>query len=67
MYTNELLQEKYKAQKELFKIARADQELYFDMIEQSVRELYKEKNWNLVFSKREGGFEEEENAKKALG
>jgi len=67
MYTNELLEEKYKAQKELFKIARDDEELYFEMIEQLVRELYKEKNWNLVFSKRQGSFEEKENAKKALG
>ena len=62
-----LLEEKYKAQKELFKIAKDDQELYFDMIEQFARELYKENNWNLVFSKRQGGFEEDENAKKALG
>ena len=67
MYTNVLLEEKYSAQKELFKIAGDDQELYFDMIEQFVQELYKEKNWNLVFSKRQGGFEEEGNAKKALG
>jgi hypothetical protein len=67
MYTNVLLEEKYNAQKELFKIAGNDQELYFDIIEQFVQELYKEKKWNLAFSKRQGGFEEEENAQKALG
>ena len=49
MYTNVLLEEKYNAQKELFKIAGNDQELYFDIIEQFVQELYKEKKWNLAF------------------
>ena len=56
MYTNELLEEKHKTQKELSASVQDIQESYFDMIEQYVKELYKSKNWNLVYSKRQGGF-----------
>ena len=67
MYTNELLEEKYKTQKELIEFAEDDQELYFELIEQFVAELYRDKKWNLVYSKRKGGYEEQANPRKALG
>mgnify|MGYP006301958619 CR=1 FL=1 len=66
MYTNELLEEKYKTQKELIEFAKDDQELYFELIEQFVSELYRDKKWNLVYSKRKGGYEEQTNPRKAL-
>jgi len=57
MYTNELLEEKYKVQAELFQIAEGVQESYLDLIEKYVKELYKERNWKLVYSKRRRGYE----------
>ena len=67
MYTNELLQEKYKAQKELSKKAQDTKVNYFDIIEKYVKELYKQKNWNLVFSKRKGGYLDQKNINKVTG
>jgi len=66
MYTNELLEEKYRAQKELCASSQDDQKSYIDLIEHYAQELYKEKNWNLTFSKRKGGYEEPAFLKKAL-
>ena len=67
MYTNELLQEKYKVQKELSKKAQDSKENYFDVIEKDVKEFYRQKHWNLVFSKREGGYLDQKNVNKVTG
>lgn len=67
MYTNELLQEKYKSQKKLSKIAQDTKKDYFDIIEKNVRELFQQKSWNFVFSKRKGGYLNPENINKKAG
>ena len=61
MYKNELLQEKYIAQNELSKKARETKANYFDIIEKDVKELYRQKNWNLAFSKRKGSYLDQKN------
>lgn len=56
MYTNELLEEKYKAQRELSHQAEVEQKDYLKLIEEEVQELFKKNGWELKYSKREGGF-----------
>ena len=56
MYTNELLEEKYKAQKELSERAEKEKKDYFKIIEEEVKELFEKKGWKLKFSTRKGGF-----------
>ena len=48
MYTDELLEEKYKAQKELAERAEKEKKDYFKIIEEEVKELFEKKaeNWN---------------------
>lgn len=58
MYTSELLQEKYKAQKLLTSGAK-DWDSYFKLIDELARDTYKHKSRKLVFAKREGGYIEE--------
>ena len=67
MYTNELLQEKYKTQKNLSKIAQDTKKDYNDIIEENVRDLFRQKSWELVFSKRKGGYLNQENTNKIAG
>ncbi|NIM18599.1 MAG: hypothetical protein GTO45_42025 [Candidatus Aminicenantes bacterium] len=55
MYTNELLEEKYKAQKELSHQAEIEKKDYLELIEEEVQELFKKNGWNLKYSKRRGG------------
>jgi hypothetical protein len=57
VYTSELLEEKYRAQKKILAKAGGIQEKYFEIVTELANELYKEKGWNLVFSKRNGGYE----------
>lgn len=57
MYTSELLEEKYRAQKRILAKAGGNQEKYFEIVTELANELYKEKGWDLVYSKRNGGFE----------
>ena len=56
MYTNELLEEKYRAQRELSLEAEKVKEKYFKLIEKEVLNLFKKNGWKLRFSKRKGGF-----------
>jgi (p)ppGpp synthase/HD superfamily hydrolase len=56
MYTNELLEEKYKAQKQLFNKAKSENKNYLDLIEEEVKDLFSRNNWNFKFSKRKGSF-----------
>ncbi len=67
MYTNELLQEKYKAQNVLSKKARDTKVNYFDIIKENVKKLYQQKNWDLGFSKRKGGYLDQKNIHKVTG
>ena len=56
MYTNELLEEKYKAQQLLLKESEAAKIDYFDLIQQEVLELFKQNGWVLTFAERKGGY-----------
>jgi len=56
MYTNDLLEEKYKAQRELFQEAESSGKDYLDFIESEVKDLFRQKGWSLDFSERRGGF-----------
>ena len=56
MYTNELLEEKYKAQKELSHQAEMGNEEYLKVIEEEVQKLFKRNGWDFKYSKRKGGF-----------
>ena len=56
MITNELLEEKYKAQKELSSRAEKQGKDYLQLIEEEVKELFNKNGWNLKFSKRKGGY-----------
>ena len=53
MYTDVLLQEKYRAQKLLISMAQEQGKDYFDFIEEMARELYQSKGWTMNFSKSE--------------
>jgi (p)ppGpp synthase/HD superfamily hydrolase len=59
MYTNQLLEEKYKAQKELSHQAEKEKKDYLKLIEEEVKELFKRNGWNSMLSKRKGGFLEQ--------
>jgi hypothetical protein len=50
MYTNELLEEKHKAQKELYKKAQNTKQDYFDVIKQEAEKLYQEKGWVIEYN-----------------
>ncbi|OQY00954.1 MAG: hypothetical protein B6I26_06735 [Desulfobacteraceae bacterium 4572_130] len=52
MYTNELLEEKYKAQKQLFKKAKIEKKDYFEIVNQEVQDLFKLKGWKIEFNKK---------------
>ena len=56
MYKSELLEEKYKAQKILSDMAKKSGKDYFEIIKQDVKKLFKERGWELKFSKRKGGY-----------
>lgn len=56
MYTNELLEEKYKAQKELSAQAKKEKKNYLEFVEEEVKEFFKKKGWKLKYSQRKGGF-----------
>jgi len=56
MYSNELLEEKYKAQLKLRNMAKADGKDYFEVIEKKVDELFKKNKWKKKTSKKKGGF-----------
>ena len=56
MYTNDLLEEKYKAQKELFLQAEKQGKEYHQFIREMVQKLFKAKGWTLKYSPRKGGF-----------
>ncbi len=56
MYTNELLEEKYKAQRELAEQAEREGKTYHAVAEEKVRELFKKNGWKMKISKRKGGF-----------
>ncbi len=56
MYTNDLLEEKYKAQKKLSRAAESANIDYLEFIEAEVKSLYAERGWKLKYSKRKGGF-----------
>ena len=56
MYTNELLEEKYKAQKELSNQAKIEKREYLELIEDEVRKLFSKNKWDLKYSNRKGGF-----------
>jgi len=54
MYTNELLEEKYKAQLKLSEMSKKQDKNYFNIVEEEVAELFKKMGWTLHFSKRKG-------------
>lgn len=54
MYTNELLEEKYKAQLALIQKAQNLSKDYFSVVEEEVHALFKKMGWAFHFSKRKG-------------
>ena len=54
MYTNELLEEKYKAQRELSKQAEKENKDYFDFVNKEVYNLFKQNGRKVCFDKRRG-------------
>ena len=56
MYTNDLLKEKYKAQRQLSEDADKANKDYLEFVEAEVKSLYDKKGWKLRVSKRKGGF-----------
>ena len=56
MYTNELLEEKYRTQKKLYTEAQNNHEDYITYIENIVKSLFHDKLWHLDYSKRKGGY-----------
>jgi hypothetical protein len=56
MYTNEILEEKYRAQKELAYQAEKEHKEYLELVEEEVRKLFKKNGWRLTYSQRKGGF-----------
>ena len=56
MYTNELLEEKYKAQKELAHLTITENKDYLKLIEDEVQHLFKNKGWKIKYSNKKGGF-----------
>jgi hypothetical protein len=55
MYTNELLEEKYKAQRQLFKKAKVEKKDYFEIVTMEIQDLFKYNGWNMQFDKKKGG------------
>ncbi|EDN71101.1 hypothetical protein BGP_4039 [Beggiatoa sp. PS] len=55
MYTNALLEEKYKAQRQLSKKAKAEKVDYFEIVNMEVQNLFKHNGWDIQFDKRNGG------------
>ena len=49
MYTNEILEEKYKAQRELTKKAVIEKKDYFEIIKDEVRDLFNKNCWEVRF------------------
>ena len=47
MYTNELLEEKYKAQRRLLKQAKIENKDYFEFINDEVQKLFNKKGWKI--------------------
>lgn len=56
MYTNDLLEEKYKAQRQLSEEADKANKDYLEFIEAEVKSLYAKKGWKLRVLKRKRGF-----------
>ncbi len=54
MYTNELLEEKYKAQRELSKQAEKENKDYFEIVKKEVHDLFKRNGWEMQFDKKSG-------------
>ena len=52
----ELLEEKYRAQRELSFQAEKEKKEYSRIIEEEVENLFQKNGWKLKFSKRKGGF-----------
>ncbi len=55
MYTSELLEEKYKAQRQLSKQAQIAKKDYFEIANKEVQDLFKQNGWKMEFDKRNGG------------
>lgn len=55
MYTNELLEEKYKAQRQLSRKAEIEKKDYFEVIENEVQELFIQNGWKMQFDEKKGG------------
>ena len=55
MYTNDLLEEKYKAPRQLSKRAEIEETNYFEIVKQEVENLYKKNGWEMLFDKKSGG------------
>jgi len=45
MYTNELLEEKYKAQKKLYENAKRENVDYFEFVEQEFKKIFEARGW----------------------
>ncbi len=54
MYTNELLEEKYKAQRELSKQAKKENKDYFDFVNKEVYNLFQQNGRKMCVDKRRG-------------
>ena len=55
MYTNELLEEKYKAQRQLSKEAVIEKKDYFEFVNKEAQDLFKHNGWEIQFDKKSGG------------
>ncbi|MCH8316924.1 MAG: hypothetical protein IIA88_00265 [Bacteroidetes bacterium] len=56
MYTNELLEEKYKAQKQIATKAKKQSKNYLQVVEEEVGALFKKFGWSMNEANREGGY-----------
>jgi len=55
MYTNELLEEKYKAQRQLSTEAVISKKGYFEFANKEATDLFKYNGWEIQFDKKSGG------------
>ena len=59
MYTNELLEEKFRAQEKLFQRSKKKNRKYLEIIEEEVKKLFGQKGWQAKLSSRTGGYLED--------
>ena len=56
MYSDPILEEKWRVQKQMAKEANYDLKKLMENSKKTVEKLFKEKGWELKYSKRKGGY-----------